>query len=96
MADSPIDQIKEDVYNYVKERIEKNPSAYKAHTTFARDEVYVVWFCFILGGWKGLVSTSLPDGMYYEVTYNTNKRETYLDAYKKLDNVVLSDSEGSY
>lgn len=56
-------------------------------------DVYVVWFCYILGGWKALVSTSLLDGMYYEVTYNRNKRETYLDVYKKFDNVVFRDDK---
>lgn len=49
-------------------------------------EVYVVWFCYILGGWKALVSTSLYDGMYYEVTFDANKNSVYLDAYKKFEN----------
>lgn len=47
---------------------------------------YTVWFCYILGGWKALVSTTLPDGMYYEVTYDKDTDEIYLDAYKKFDN----------
>lgn len=55
--------------------------------------VYIVWFCYILGGWKALVSTSLPDGMYYEVTHSAVKQETYLDVYKKWDNVKLSMNE---
>lgn len=49
-------------------------------------DVYVVWFCYILGGWKCLVSSTLSDGMYYEVTYDKNKNHIYLDAYKKFDN----------
>lgn len=49
-------------------------------------EIFSVWFCYILGGWKALVSTTLSDGMYYEVTYNTNKNEAYLDAYSKVEN----------
>lgn len=52
-------------------------------------EVYVVWFAFTLGHWKALVSTSLSDGMYYEVTHNTASDEIYLDAYKKFQNVKL-------
>lgn len=54
-------------------------------------EVYVVWFAYILGGWKALLSTTLDDGMYYEVTRNAQKRETYLDAYKKAENRVIPD-----
>lgn len=78
------------VFNYVKERLEKTD----VHVTFGPDEVYVVWYTFVLGHWKALVSTTLPDGMYYEVTYNANKAETYLDAYKKFDNVRIPDSKG--
>lgn len=50
------------------------------------DDIYVVWFCKTLQNWKALVSTTLPDGMYYEVTYNGDKKEIYLDAYKKFEN----------
>lgn len=49
-------------------------------------DVYVVWQCYILGNAKWLLSTTLPDGMYYEVTYNKIKDEFYLDAYKKFEN----------
>ena len=51
--------------------------------------VYVVWMCHILGHRKWLLSTTLPDGMYYEVTYNSARMEFYLDAYKKFDNVCI-------
>lgn len=27
--------------------------------------------------------------MYYELTYNGDKREWYLDAYKKFQNIVI-------
>lgn len=53
-------------------------------------DVYVVWFCYIIGGWKALVSTNLHDGMYYEVTFNKDKNEIYVDAYKKFDKKVIS------
>lgn len=54
---------------------------------------YVVWSCKTLQNHKALLSTTLPDGMYYEVTYNGDKQEAYLDAYKKLHNaVVMSNS----
>lgn len=50
---------------------------------------YIVWFCFILGGWKALVSSTEADGRYYEVTYNAAKREAYIDTYKKTHNNVV-------
>lgn len=50
------------------------------------DEVYLVWYCKTLKNWKALASTPLCDGMYYEVTFNGEKNEYYLDAYKKWEN----------
>lgn len=49
-------------------------------------EIYVVWQCYILGNMKWLLSTTITDGMYYEVTYNKSKNEFYLDVYKKFEN----------
>ncbi len=57
------------------------------------EDVYVVWGCKTLQNWKALVSTNVPDGMYYEVTYNGEKCETYIDAYKKVNNVCIKDVE---
>ena len=52
-------------------------------------DVYIVWKCKILQNWKYLLSSSLYDGMYYELTYNGDKEEWYLDAYKKFENKVI-------
>ena len=49
--------------------------------------VYLVWYCKTLQNFKALLSTSLCDGMYYEVTFNGDREEVYLDAYKKFENV---------
>ena len=48
------------------------------------EDVYIVWMCSILGNNKALLSTNVIDGMYYEVTYNQNHDELYIDCYKKL------------
>jgi hypothetical protein len=50
------------------------------------EDVYIVWMCKTLQNSKALLSTPLPDGMYYEATYNGDKHELYLDAYKKFEN----------
>lgn len=52
-------------------------------------DIYVVWYCKTLQNSKALLSTSLPDGMYYEFTYNGDKKELYLDAYKKFENKCI-------
>lgn len=61
------------------------------YTVNASFEVYIVWKCKTLQNWKYLLSSTLPDGMYYELTYNGDKKEWYLDAYKKFENVVVKD-----
>lgn len=57
----------------------------------SENQVYIVWFSKTLQNWKALVSTTVPDGQYYEVTYNGDKKETYVDVYKKYDNVRVPD-----
>lgn len=67
------------VSNYVVEHIDKTDKV----PVF---QVYIVWQCKTLQNWKFLISTDIPDGMYYEVTYNGDKDEWYLNAYKKFEN----------
>jgi len=54
-------------------------------------EVYTVWKAKVLQNWKYLISTTLFDGMYYELTFNGDKHEWYLDAYKKFENKVIGE-----
>lgn len=82
-----IEKAKDIVYNYTR----VNVGTDKVPSTFGRDDIYVVWFAKTLQHWKAMVSTSVPDGMYYEVTHNGDKKETYLDVYTKTDNVVVHD-----
>lgn len=49
-------------------------------------DIFMVWSCKTLQNYKCLLSTTLPDGMYYECTFNGDKDEMYLDAYKKFEN----------
>lgn len=87
----PSDVARHLVHRYVKARLEKTDT----HVTFGIGEVYVVWQCSILGYWKVLISTTLPDGMYYEVTYDKAKNVAYIDAYRKWENVeVALDADG--
>ena len=68
--------------NYIEEHLDKSV----AKPAF---DVYTVWKCKTLQNWKYLISSTLPDGMYYELTYNGDKKEWYLDAYKKAENKVV-------
>lgn len=71
-----------DYFNDNADRSDKN-------VFIAEDDVYVVWYCKTLQNHKALLSTTISDGMYYEVTFNGDKNEAYLDAYKKWKNVVI-------
>lgn len=57
------------------------------------DEVYVVWFSKTLQNWKALLSTMLPNDLYFEVTYNGDKKESYVDIYKKIQNIPIADND---
>lgn len=65
-----------------------------SNETIDSEEVYVVWHCKTLQNAKALLSTNLPDGMYYEITYNGDKAEYYFDAYMKTDNIKIETKEG--
>ena len=67
------------VADYIREHLDKSDPDFKF-------EVFTVWKCKVLQNWKYLISSTLPDGMYYEMTYNGDKDEWYLDAYKKFEN----------
>ena len=54
------------------------------------EDVYVVWLSKVLQNNKALLSSPRNDGMYYEVTYNGDKQEFYLDAYHKVKNIALT------
>lgn len=54
------------------------------------DDVFIVWQCKTLQNWKFMISTTVSDGMYYELTYNGDKEQWYLDAYKKWENVCIN------
>lgn len=84
--DAMLKRAKELVVNYFNERVEVTDNK-----KITEDDVFVVWFCKTLQNWKALVSTTISDGMYYEVTHNGDKGETYIDAYKKWENVCVPD-----
>ena len=74
------------VEEYVKEHLDKSDK-------MPEFEAFIVWKCKTLQNWKYLISTDLFDGMYYELTYNGDLHEWYLDAYKKFENRCISGIE---
>jgi hypothetical protein len=65
------------------------PSKYKRE--YKAQDVFVIWFSKTLQNWKACVGTNMSDGLYFEVTHNGDKEETYVDIYKKLGQVCIPD-----
>lgn len=80
-----IERMREEVLKWVRQHIDITDNV-----NITINDIYVVQSVKALQNWKALISTTLPDGMYYELTYNGDKDELYLDAYKKFDNVKIS------
>jgi len=57
------------------------------------EDVNIVWFCYILGEMKCLIADKAPNGLYAECTYNKDKKEMYLDIYKKEHNILIKEEE---
>lgn len=77
-----IDICKEKVRQYAEQHLDKSDA-------MPEFDVFVVWQCKTLQNNKALLSTTLFDGMYYELTYNGDKKELYFDAYKKFENKAI-------
>jgi hypothetical protein len=75
------------VSDYIWDHLDKSDKQPEAIT------VYIVWKCKTLQNWKYLISSDLLDGKYYELTYNGDKGEWYLDVYVKLENRVIKEEQ---
>ena len=53
------------------------------------NDIFIVWQCKTLQNWKAMASTYISDGRYFEITYNGDKNELYLDAYRKEHNECI-------
>jgi hypothetical protein len=73
------------VFDYVSKNFE-------CPDNFSIRDVTLVWFAKTLQNWKAIVVTHTPDQYMYEVSYNGDKREAYIDLYEKRSNVVVPDT----
>lgn len=75
--------------NWASSEVRKYVNKHYPKTELDVFEVYVCWVCKTLQNNKALLATTLKDNMYFEVTYNGDKKEMYLDAYKIEKNVCI-------
>lgn len=74
--------------NIVREAVADYTNRAALDQIVSPNEIYIVWMCKTLQNWKALAATPLPDNRYFELTFNGNKNELYLDAYQKESNEV--------
>lgn len=76
--------VKKTVADYANQNLDKTDGK-----KITEDDVFIVWMCKTLQNSKAMASSTLFDGMYYELTFNGNKQELYVDAYKKWQNFTV-------
>ena len=64
-------------------------AVFQVNPNIAISEMYVVWMCKTLQNNKALIS-AMSTHKYYEVTYNGDKEELYVDEYIKNTNTCLN------
>ena len=84
--EDPMLSFRETLFKYVQEHLDKTDDV-----NFTLDDVYIVWTyrdpnCLAV---RAMLSTNLPDGMYYEMSYDFSKNDLRLYAYKKLENYTV-------
>ena len=84
MENNYLERAKQIVVGYFNNHVDKTDNK-----QICIDDVFVVWFSKTLQNWKALVSTNVSDGLYYEITSDGDKGETYVDVYKKWENYTV-------
>ena len=76
--------VKAAVVKYVNEKLDKS-----GEKKITEHDVFIVWACKTLQNNKALASAKDKHAMYYELTYNGDKDELYVDVYVKKENICI-------
>jgi hypothetical protein len=77
------------VFDYVSVRLAKANSDAEFH----EDDISVYWFSKDGEDWRVLLTTTLPDNIYYRVNHSGINREIALDVYHKYDTITIPDKD---
>ena len=85
------------ITSYDFEVAAKNAVINVAYQTFGEffniNQIQVVWLVHLLGYKKAVLIDIGKNNRVYEVTYNKDKDEMYVDTYEKFNNTVFRGSE---
>lgn len=80
------------VREYVNEQLEKSHDEH-----IGLNQVQLLWFSKVVDNWLALCTTEIPNGMYYEVIYDSEINTTYVTAYKLFNQKKINnDDEGNF
>lgn len=79
-----IDLCKQIVARYANRHSEVNTDIFG----ITEKEVRMLWYCEISNGVKIALKTTLPDDLYYEITYNGDTGDYSLEVYKRVSKDV--------
>lgn len=66
---------------------------YRGNPDMKKDDVLLIWFCKTIQNWKGIFTTKFSDGKIFEVTYNGDREELYIDEYIKSKKLICDLTE---
>ena len=70
--------------------IERN---FECGINYSIEDISIVWQSYILGNHKAILIDHGENNRLYEVTYNRDKDEMYLDEYEKTKNIAFGNKE---
>jgi hypothetical protein len=53
------------------------------------DMVHIIWFSKMVDSWKAMVASAVAKGLIWEVTYDGETNQVYLNIYKQLNDVKI-------
>ena len=68
------------------EKVDADPA-----NMYVSDDIAVVWSAKVLGNWKAVLFVPARPWQYFEVTYDGAKKQSYLDVYNKIENILVKD-----
>lgn len=77
------------MFDMIKDAVLKTYDDTRAVYPPSKEDCAIVWFCKTLQNYKAIVFVFVAGAIsdFFEVTYNGDKNELYVDKYKKEKNV---------